>query len=49
MMDEVHVYIWLHTASIKSTAGKKLGFFLVRSTFLLARASLWPMRYGATT
>ena len=35
MMEKVHVYMWLHTASIKSTAGNKLGFFLVHSTFLL--------------
>ena len=45
-MDEVHVYMWLPTASNKYTAGNKLGFFLVHSTFLLARASLWPERPG---
>ena len=27
MMDKVHVYLWLHTASIKSTAGNKTRFF----------------------
>ena len=26
-MDKVHVYMWLHTASIKSTAGNKTMFF----------------------
>ena len=26
-MDEVHVYIWLNTASIKSTAGNKIRLF----------------------
>ena len=29
--------------------GTKQGFFLVRSTFLAARASLWPARSGTTT
>ena len=33
----------------KSTVGNKLGFFLARSTFLPAHASLWPERSGATT
>ena len=27
MMDKVHVYMWLHTASIKSTAGNKTRLF----------------------
>ena len=27
----------------------KLSFFLVRSTFLAAHASLWPERSGTTT
>ena len=49
MMDEVHVYMWLHTASIKTTAGNKTRLFLVSSMFLLARASLWPERSGTTT
>ena len=48
-MDKVHVYMCLHTTSIKSAAGKKPGFLLVRSTFLLTRASLWPKRSGTTT
>ena len=26
-MDKVHVYMWLHTASIKSTAGNKTRLF----------------------
>ena len=39
----------LHAASIKSTVGNKLGLFLARSTFLLAHASIWPERSGATT
>ena len=47
-MDEDHVYMWLHTASIKSTDGK-LGFFLVCSTSLPAGASLWSERSGTTT
>ena len=29
--------------------GTKLGFFPVRSLFLLARASLWPEHSGTTT
>ena len=28
MMDKVHVYMWLRTASIKPTAGNKTRFFL---------------------
>ena len=36
---KVHVYMWLHAASINSTVGK-LGFFPVRSTFPPAHASL---------
>ena len=27
MMDKVHVYMWLHTASTKCIAGNKTGFF----------------------
>ena len=26
-MDKVHVYMWLHTASTKSTAGNRTRFF----------------------
>ena len=29
--------------------GTKLGFFLVRSSFLLAGSSFWPKRSGTTT
>ena len=39
----------LHAASVKTTVGNKLGFFLARSTFLPAHASFWPERSGATT
>ena len=46
--EKIHVYMWLHTASIKPTVGNKLGFFLARSTFLPAHAPLWPERSGAT-
>ena len=48
-MGKVHVYMCLHIASIKSTAGNKTSLFLARSAFLLARASLWPKRSGTTT
>ena len=34
---------------LKPLLGTKLGFFLARSPFLLAHASLWPERSGATT
>ena len=27
MLKKVHVYMWLHTASIKATVGNKLGLF----------------------
>ena len=27
MLDKVHVYMWLHTASIKSADGNKTGLF----------------------
>ena len=30
MMEKVHVYMWLHTASIKSTVGNKTRLFLSR-------------------
>ena len=33
---------------LNSVLGAKPGFFLVRSTFLPARASLWPKRSGTT-
>ena len=39
----------LHAASVKSTVGNKLGFFLARFTFLLAHDSSLPDRSGATT
>ena len=39
----------LHAASVKFLVGNKLGFFLARSTFLLANASIWPECSGATT
>ena len=49
-ISEVHVYVWLHIESIiNPLLGTKLGFFLVRSTFPPAHASLWPERSGATT
>ena len=34
---------------INPLLGTKLGFFLVRSTFVPAHASLWPERSGAST
>ena len=43
-MDKVHVYMWLHTALIKSTAGNKIRFFpspfhvSIRSRLTLAGA-----------
>ena len=40
---------WLHTASVKSTVGNKLGFFLAPSTFQLAHDSIRPERSEATT
>ena len=43
---QVHVYM-LHR--LNPLLGKKLGLFSARSTFLLAHASLWPERSGATT
>ena len=47
---ENHNYMLGNTiASIIFTFGTKLGFFLARSTFLLAHASLWPERSVATT
>ena len=48
-MDKFKVYICLHIASKKSTAGKKLGFLLVRSSFLLAGFSFWSKRSGTST
>ena len=39
----------LHAALVKSTVGNKLGFFLARSTFPLAQASVWQEPSGATT
>ena len=47
--EKVLVSMWLHTATIKSTVGNKLGFFLARSTFHPAHVSHWPARSGATT
>ena len=49
MMDKIHIYKCLYISSIKSTAGKKIGFFLGRSSFVSAGASLWPKRSGWTT
>ena len=47
---ENHNYMLGSTiASIIFTFGTKLGFFLARSTFLLAHTSLWPERSVATT
>ena len=37
MIDKVHVYMWLHTASIKSTAGNKTRLF--RSPFHITTSS----------
>ena len=48
MMDKVHVHMCFHTASIKFIAGKKLGFFAARFSFLKAGSSFWPKRSGAT-
>ena len=42
---QVHVYM-LHRINL--LLGTKLGFFRSRSKFLLAHASLWPERSGAT-
>ena len=40
-MNKVHVYMWLHTASIKSTAGNKTKFFL--STFHISTSSCFTL------
>ena len=47
---ENHNYmLGITIGSNKFTFGTKLGFFLARSTFLLAHASIWPERSVATT
>ena len=46
-MDKVRVYMCLHIASIKTTAGEKLGFSVVCFPFLLACASVLPNNYIA--
>ena len=48
-MDKVHVYMCLHIASNKSTAGNKTRFYLARYSILPARASLWPQHFGTAT
>ena len=45
-MGKVHVYVCLQIVSNKATAEKKLSFFLVGFSFLLAGSSLWPKRSG---
>ena len=47
---ENHNYMLGKTiASIESTFGTKLGFFLVRSSLLPAGSSFWPKCSGTTT
>ena len=46
---KIHVDMWLHTASIKSTVGNNTRLFLSPFLFLPAQASLWPERSGTTT
>ena len=44
MIDKVHVYMCLHTASIKSTVGNKTRLFL--STFLISTSRLLILAKG---
>ena len=52
MMDKVHVYMWLHTASIKPTAGIKTGLlpgpFHISTSSRLTLAETFRNDYLAT-
>ena len=47
---ENHIYMLGKTiASIKSTFGARLGFFLARTLLLFAGSWFWPKHSGTTT
>ena len=47
-METVQFYMWLHTATIGSTAGNKTKFSPSPfHTFLPPRGSLWPKAFGS--
>ena len=49
MLKKGHIYMWLHKHRLNPLLRTKLGYLLVRSTFLAAHASLWTERSGTLT
>ena len=46
-METVQFYMWLHTATIESTAGNKTKFSPSPFHILPPRGSLWPKAFGS--